>query len=79
MGFFKTKEEQKAIWEERNKRKCVNCGFVGGMKYVLETTKASLILLILLLFFFFPGLIYWILMRGKKICPKCQSLNTAII
>jgi ribosomal protein S27AE len=79
MGLFKSKEERKRIWEEKNKRKCINCGFIGGMKFYLETNKGSFIQLIMLLLFFFPGLIYWVIMRGKKICPKCQSTNTAIV
>lgn len=69
----------KKTWEEKNRRKCLNCGFVGGMKNFLDTTKGALIMFIGLFFFFFPGIIYWIVVRGKKACPKCRSWNNTSV
>lgn len=77
--FIPTNDEVQQKREERNKRRCINCGFNGGMTNYLDTNKGQAILIILLLFLLLPGIIFWLVVRGKKICPKCQSLNTALI
>jgi hypothetical protein len=77
--FIPTANEAQQNWEEKNKRRCINCGFTGGMINYLNTNKGQAILIILLLFLLLPGIIFWIVVRGKKICPKCQSLNIALI
>jgi len=77
--FISTSDERRQNWEERNKRRCINCGFTGDMTNYLNTNKGQAIFIILLLFLLLPGIIFWLVVRGKKICPKCQSLNTALI
>jgi ribosomal protein S27AE len=77
--FIPTSDERRQNWEERKKRRCINCGFTGGMTNYLDTNKGQAILIILLLFLLLPGIIFWLVVRGKKICPKCQSLNTTLI
>jgi len=78
-NFMPLINELRQEYEEKNRRKCINCGFTGAMKNYLSTNKAQAILLILLCFLFLPGIIFWLIVRGKKICPKCQSLNNALI
>ncbi len=60
-------------------RKCLSCGYRGEVKNYLATNKGQFILIILLLCYIVPGLIYWAVMRGKKICPKCGRTNLAAL
>lgn len=61
-------------------RKCLSCGFEGGMKtWLANYGFPQFVLLLGLLFFFIPGLIFWAWAWGKHKCPRCGTVGKNII
>ena len=77
-GEVKTIEEFSILSKKERgieNRKCLSCGYQGEVKNYLATNRGQFILIILVLCWVIPGLIYWAVIRGKKICPKCGMTN----
>ncbi len=57
-------------------RKCLNCGFEGGMKTWIPNYKAPKFYFVLgFICGYIPGLIFLALYWGKYKCPKCGAVG----
>lgn len=61
--------------KDKSLRKCLQCGYSGGMKTWLRWySLPQLIAIVLLLAYMLPGIIFIAWAWGKYKCPKCGAL-----
>lgn len=69
----------KRIFRPTRQGRCLVCGYQGPLSTVLQTMRGGLLALLLLLAMLVPGVLYIIWRWNAPICPRCRSVNRAII
>lgn len=60
-------------------RRCLICGYIGPMETFLQTARGGCFTLLLLMAAVVPGVLYIIWRWHTPVCPRCSSVNKAVI